>query len=492
LGCAGFVLSDSIRKTYRLAFGLSPTFGAPMESWLQPAINYSRSWIEFQVRASQQPGCVVAIAHRGKLIAEYAFGHANLDSGEKLTPRHRFRIASHSKSFTATAIMKLREKRKLRLDDPVGQHVKGLHPKIAETTIAQLLSHSGGLSRDGADAGYFADRRPYLDNKELITALQSPPAIEPSSRFKYSNHGFGLLGLVIEAIAGEPYSVWIEREIVQAAGLRETSPDMPRSGKGVTFARGHSTEQPAGRRFVIPGDNTTHALAPATGFVATAADVARFFAQLAPNAKRSVLAAGSRREMTRKHWRNPNASLEGYYGLGIMSGSTGGWDWFGHTGAFQGYISKTCVIPARDLTITVLSNAIDGMAGFWLDGIIHILRGFAVRGAPGRRVRDWSGRWWGLWGAVDLVPMGNRVIAALPSALNPLLDATEIEITHRDAGRIVLAPGFRSYGEAVRRSRNKAGTVTDIWIAGGHLIREKAMAAEIERRYAPRKHRLAR
>ena len=464
-----------------------------MESWLQPAIDYGRSWIEFQVRASQQPGCVVAIAHRGRLVAEYAFGHADLDSGERLTPRHRFRIASHSKSFTAAGIMKLREKRKLRLDDPVGQHVRGLHPKIAETTIAQLLSHSGGLSRDGADAGYFADRRPYLDNKELIAALQSAPAIEPSSRFKYSNHGFGLLGLVIEAISGESYSVWIEREIVKAAGLRETSPDMAAaSGKGVTFARGHSTEQPAGRRFVIPGDNATHALAPATGFAATAADVARFFAQLAPNAKRSLLSAGSRREMTRKHWRNPDASLEGYYGLGIMSGATGGWDWFGHTGAFQGYISKTCVIPARDLTITVLTNAIDGMALFWLDGIIHILRAFAARGTPTRRVRGWSGRWWGLWGATDLVPIGNRVIAAMPSALNPLLDATEIEITGRDAGRIVVAPGFRSYGEAVRRTRNKAGTVTDIWIAGGHLIREKAIAAEIERRYAPRNRRAAR
>ena len=92
-----------------------------MESWLQPAIDYGRSWIEFQVRASQQPGCIVAIAHPGRLVAEYAFGHADLDSGEKLTPRHRFRIASHSKSFTAAGIMKLREKRKLRLDDPVGQ-----------------------------------------------------------------------------------------------------------------------------------------------------------------------------------------------------------------------------------------------------------------------------------------------------------------------------------------------------------------------------------
>jgi CubicO group peptidase (beta-lactamase class C family) len=462
-----------------------------MEPWLQSAIGYIRNWIEFQLRASQQPGCIVAIAHRGKIVAEYAFGHANLATGEKLTPRHRFRIASHSKSFTAAGIMKLRERRKLRLDDPVGQYVKGLHPQVAETTIAQILSHSAGLTRDGADAGQFTDRRPYLSQKELMAELRSPPAIEPNTRFKYSNHGYGLLGLVIEAITTEPYHVWIEREIIDAAGLRETKPNMP-IAKGIPFARGHTLRLPVGRRLVVPGENLTSAITPAGGFVSTAADVARFFAQLAPNAKRSVLSAASRREMIRKHWRNPHASLEGYYGLGIMSGTMGGWDWFGHSGGFQGYISRTCVIPACDLTVTILTNSIDGWAGFWLDGAMHILRAFKARGAPNRRVRDWTGRWWGIWGAIDLIPMGSLVIVANPHAFNPFMDATEIEVTRRDTGWISLAAGYASHGQVVRRTRNKAGTVTDIWLAGGNLKPEKTLAAEMERRYAPRKRHPAR
>jgi CubicO group peptidase (beta-lactamase class C family) len=462
-----------------------------MEPWVQSAIGYIRNWIEFQVRGSQQPGCIVAIAHRGKMVAEYAFGHANLATGEKLTPRHRFRIASHSKSYTAAGIMKLRERRKLRLDDPVGQYVEGLHPQVAQTTIAQILSHSAGLTRDGADAGQFADRRPYLGQKELMAELQSPPAIEPNTRFKYSNHGFGLLGLVIEAITKEPYRVWIEREIVDAVGLRETEPDMP-IAKGIPFARGHTLRLPLGRRLVVPGENPANAIAPAGGVVSTAADVARFFAQLAPNAKRSVLSAASRREMTRKHWRNPHSTLEGHYGLGIMSGTMGGWDWFGHTGGFQGYVSRTCVIPACDLTITILTNSADGWAGFWLDGAMHILRAFKARGAPKRPVRGWTGRWWGLSGAIDLVPMGNLVIVANPHALNPFMDATEIEVTGRDTGRISLAAGYASHGQAVRRTRNKAGTVTDIWLAGSNLKPEKTLAAEIEGRYAPGKRRGAR
>ena len=60
-----------------------------MEPWLQSALGYFRNWVEFQSRASQRPGCIVAVAHRGKVVAEYAFGHANLATGEKLTPRGR-------------------------------------------------------------------------------------------------------------------------------------------------------------------------------------------------------------------------------------------------------------------------------------------------------------------------------------------------------------------------------------------------------------------
>src|SRR4051812_25738445 len=107
-----------------------------MDAWLRSAIDYIGPWLQFQLQQSQQPGCIIAIVHRGKVVAEHAFGVANLDTGEKLTPRHRFRIASHSKSFTAAGILKLREGRKLRLDDPVGQYVRGLHPRVAETTIA--------------------------------------------------------------------------------------------------------------------------------------------------------------------------------------------------------------------------------------------------------------------------------------------------------------------------------------------------------------------
>jgi CubicO group peptidase (beta-lactamase class C family) len=459
-----------------------------MDAWLRSAIDYIGSWIEFQLIGSQQPGLIIAITYRGDVVAEHAFGVADLDSGSKLTPRHRFRIASHSKSFTAAGILKLREQRKLRLDDPVGQYVGGLHPHVAETTIAQLLCHSAGLTRDGADSGQFIDSRPYLSEKELLAELREPTAIEPGTRFKYSNHGFGLIGLVTEAVTQEPYSAWIKREIIVPAGLRETEPSAPLP-KGTPFARGHTRKLPLGERCVIPGDNPTYAMTSAAGFVATAADTARFFAQLAPNAKRSVLSAASRREMTRNHWRIPQ-SFEGYYGLGVNAGKTDGWDWFGHGGGFQGYISRTCSIPACELAITMLSNSIDGAAPIWMDGAMQILRVFQMRGAPDRRLRGWTGRWWTIWGAIDLLPMGNRVLVANPHFNNPFMDAAEIEVTGRDTGTFTSAAGYASHGEPVRRIRDKRGKVRDIWLAGVNVKPEQVIAREIARKYPPRKRRL--
>jgi CubicO group peptidase (beta-lactamase class C family) len=453
-----------------------------MERWLGAALAYIPSWLEYQMRVTDQPGCAIAIAHRGRVVLERAFGHANAVRRVPLTPQHRFRVASHSKTFTAAGIMKLREAGRLRLDDRAGRYVQGLNRVIARTTIAQLLSHTAGIIRDGADSGQWQERRPFLNEAELRAALAEPPIIDPNTRFKYSNHGFGLAGLVIEAITGERYTTWIKREVVDAAGLAHTDPDMP-IARSAPLAQGHTGRLPVGKRLAIPGRNPTNALASATGFVSTAGDLARFFAQLDPAARRSFLSAESRREMVRRQWRDPHAQLERYYGLGVMSGQVGGLDWAGHAGGFPGYITRTSLLPGRELTVSVLTNAIDGLAHFWHDGVLQILARFAQHGAPAPRVRDWAGRWWSLWGAFDLVPMGDKVLVGNPALFNPLLDASELKITGRDRGTIALAAGYANHGEPVRRERDARGRVSALWLSGSKLLHEAPVAAEMRRRY---------
>ncbi len=461
-----------------------------MEKWLAAALDYVPRWLEHQMLATEQPGCVIAVAHKGKVVLEQAFGHADLTHGELLTPRHRFRVASHSKTFTAAGIMKLRETGRIGLDDAVGRYVQGLHPAVAATTIAQLLSHTAGLVRDGAESGQWSDRRPFLDEARLRADLALGTVIEPGTRLKYSNHGYGLLGLSIETISGEPYATWIAREIVEASGLAETAPDAPQAfaARGLPFARGHSAKLPLGRRVVVPGDNPTHALAAATGFVSTAADLSRFFSGLAPAAKKSVLSPASRREMTRRLWRDPHATVERWYGLGTISGNVADWECVGHSGAFQGTLTRTACVPAHALTVSVLTNAADGASHAWLEGALHVLRAFSRHGAPSRRTAPWTGRWWSLWGASDLLPMRDKVLVANPLLANPVQDASEIEPTGRvrdgaTSGRIVLAGGFANHGEPVRLRFDARGKPKEFWLSGSKLLPRATLEREMRARY---------
>jgi CubicO group peptidase (beta-lactamase class C family) len=453
-----------------------------MDRWLGAALDYAPKWIGHQMRIFELPGCVMAVAHRGRIVLEAAFGHADLVRGIALTPRHRHRVASHSKSFTAAGIMKLRERGKLTLDDRIGRYVRDLHPAVAATTVSQLLSHNAGLVRDGADAGQWQHRRPFLDVRALKADLRAPPTIDPSTRFKYSNHGYGLLGLIIETLTGEGYRTWIKREIVDAAGLTETQPDAPLPRR-VPFARGHTGKLPLGERRVISGETPTNALASATGFVSTAGDLARFFAQLSPTARGRVLSAASRRDMTRRQWRTPVGSAELYYGLGIASGTLGGWDWFGHRGLFPGYVSRTAVLQGPEVAVSVITNATDGMADFWVEGVMHILRRFEKDGAPSRRLALWSGRWWSHWGPLDAIPIGDRVVMANPALLNPLMDTIEITVGGRQRGRIVEANGFANYGEPAWLVRGKSGRARALQLGGARLLPEAALAREVVKRF---------
>lgn len=458
---------------------------ASAPDWLEPALRTIESWIGFQVRTSRLPGCTLAVARGGRLVAEASFGVADLGTGTVLTPADRFRVASHSKTFTAAGIMLLREAGLLHLDDPVGLHVADLSPAVGAITIAQLLSHTGGLLRDGTDASHWLDRRPFFDESALRAELGEQLVVDANSRFKYSNLGFGLLGLVVRSLTGESFQAWITANVITPAGLSFTSADSP--SDDVPLASGHGSALHFGEAFVIPGRNATRALAAATGFTSTAGDLARFFGSLDPAAEVSLLNAASRREMVRRQWRVPHSTGEVHYGLGTVSGTTAGHDHFGHSGGFQGFISRTASVPDWGLTLSITTNAIDGLANAWVEGAIGILHLFATYGAPAATLADWTGRWWTIWGPVDLVPMGDRVRVALPALLSPLADASEIAVTGPDIGHIALANGFASHGEAVRLLRGPDGAIERLRLGGSDLLPETALRAEISHRYgAPR------
>ena len=119
------------------------------------------------------------------------------------------------------------------------------------------------------------------------------------------------------------------------------------------------------------------------------------------------------------------------------------------------------------MDISVLTNAIDGLAHPWVDGAMQILQTYERRG--GRR---WRGRWWTMWGAVDLLPVRGQVLVAMPALFNPFMDAAEIK-----GGRIVLAGGYANHGERARLGKR------ELWLGGTRYLPERAVARELERRY---------
>ena len=453
-----------------------------MAAWLAPALAYIPQWFDYQITALGLPGASLAVAHDGRVALAHTIGVANLDTGEKLTPAHRFRVASHSKAFTAVAVMKLVEAGRLRLDDRAGQHVAGLHKDVARATIAQLLSHTAGITRDGDDIGQWSDRRPFLNEAELRAALAVAQPIPANTRMKYSNHGFGLAGLVIAAVTGESYNAWIAREIIAPAGLPHTTPDAPLA-KRTPFARGHASPALLGKRFVIPADNPTHALAAATGFISTPSDLACFFGSLDPAAKSSILTVESRRELTRRHWHIPGLPADRHYGLGTSQADLGTWTTFGHGGGFQGVRTYTSAAIGQGLIVSVALHATDGEPNGLAENTLRILQTFATNGPAGKKIADWSGRFWSVWGPADFIPMASKILIAQPGQPNPFADATELTPTGPDTARITSATGYASYGQTGRLVRDKSGRVSEIILAGGRLTNQAAAIAEARERY---------
>jgi D-alanyl-D-alanine carboxypeptidase len=166
-----------------------------------------------------------------------------------------------------------------------------------------------------------------------------------------------------------------------------------------------------------------------------------------------------------------------------MHGGDGEWAWFGHGGAFPGCLSHTSVVPTHGLAISIIVNTVDLAPLSLVDGVISILRACALNGAATTVTSRWSGRFWSIWGAVDLLPVGDRVLVTQPAQLPPLLDAVELIDVGETTARIGKAHGFSSHGEAARLELDTEGRPSALWLGGSRLLPEAAMAAEVRQRF---------
>ena len=331
------------------------------------------------VREHQIPGASLAIMKDGELLYARAFGWADPEAEVAARPESLYRIASISKPITAVAILQLVEEEKLRLDEnpftviglDEALRQEGRDPRLADITIEQLLHHRAGWDRGQSFDPMFVPGRvrkhlgsegPPTQGQIIRFMLDQPLDHDPGSQYAYSNFGYCLLGRVIEARSGMGYEPYVQQKVLLPLGI--TTMRMGRSlpdqawtdevryvdGKGRTrFAA-----VDAKRRVSISYAHDQEVMDAHGGWVATAADLARFAAAFADAGKPALLKPGSVERM----WAQPaGAKPPVWYGMGwsvrdVGDGRRNAW----HSGLLTGGTSTLLVRRHDGYTWAVLFN----------------------------------------------------------------------------------------------------------------------------------------
>jgi D-alanyl-D-alanine carboxypeptidase len=162
-------------------------------------------------------GGVVLVGDGERVRALRAYGVADAELGVPMAAEHRFRIASLTKTFTAAAILVLRDRGVLTLDDPLERWLPGL-PAGGATTLRHLLRHESGIGDPEVDADA-AD----LDPAALVAAIAAAPRhFAPGEGNRYSNAGYALLARVVERASGLPFDDFLQRTLFAPLGMAAT------------------------------------------------------------------------------------------------------------------------------------------------------------------------------------------------------------------------------------------------------------------------------
>lgn len=447
--------------------------GTVDDDTLREALAYYDSYLAFRQRYRQIPGVQAAVLHGSSVVYSAAFGHADVENGIALTPRHLFRIASHSKTFTATAIMQLVQAGRLRLDDTAGRWVGTLgdgSSPLAGVTVRELLSHTSGTYRDSADGDFWQLTGAFPDRDRLQAMLAEPGAavIPPNERFKYSNIGYGLLGLIIEAVTGTDYNTHLITSVVEPLGLRDLGPELVPE-RLPDCAVGYSALAYADRRVPIEHVDT-RALSAATGFYATASDLVRYFSAHFLSDDRLLTDEG-KRIMQHPAWDTETPDRR--YALGLAVQTLGARTLIGHGGGYPGHITSSLADSTAKIAVSVLTNAIDGPADELARAAYRLIDFASERPRPARpgELTKFTGRFAGLWGVSDIAILRGRLYRLHPTSPDPTEDAAELEVVGEDALRIAGGSGYGSYGETVSYRFDADGSIASIRAeSGGTLV----------------------
>ncbi len=310
----------------------------------------------------------------GKLVHTGSVGYTDVARKTPATTQSLFRVASMSKSFTAMAILQLRDAGQLSLDDRADQYIPELkNAKLLTTdsppiTITHLLTHAAGFPEDNP----WGDRQLDVTNQELLDMFKVQVSFSnaPGVDYEYSNLGFALLGYIIEKVAGQPYQQYITEHILRPLGMTHTKWEFAEV-PFTQLAHGYQWNEGTWAEVPLLHDGAYGAMG---GLISSIEDyaiyVAYHMAAWPPRdeADHGPLKRSSLREM-HQSWNisglNPNFTYPGGRVCGVVTSYCYGLSWLrdcdgreyvGHSGGLPGFGSNWRFLPEYGIGVVCFAN----------------------------------------------------------------------------------------------------------------------------------------
>jgi CubicO group peptidase (beta-lactamase class C family) len=338
------------------------------------------------VNEQRLPGASVGIVHGDALVWSAGIGFADVAAERAPEATTLYRIASITKTFTGTAIMQLRDRGQLHLDDAAVTFIPELRAAaspfgaIETVTIRRMLSHESGLAGDPPGTDWALPSYEGDVDRNLARVSEMGTHIPPSFHQKYSNLAYQLLGEIVARVSGVPYVEYVRREIIEPLELRGTSfeplpePFLDRRATG--YASAYLT------------DELALASVPPTvwaegGLWSCVEDLGRWISfQLGSTGSRlhTVLVASTLDEMHRPRYLGDDAWTEAW-GIAWYARRRDDVIWVQHAGGIHGFKANVCFDPKERIGAIALLNG-DGDASRLSMDLAMIARVAALTSVP--------------------------------------------------------------------------------------------------------------
>lgn len=320
------------------------------------------AYVERRMERLSIPGAVLAIVEEGEISHQRGFGKARPGGGAP-TPRTPFFIGSLTKSFTALAVMQLVEAGEIELDAPIRRYLPWFRvadPQAsAHMTVRHLLNQTSGLPTSSGEVQLADfDDSPDATERQARVLSTLRLARPPGSAFEYSNANYNLLGLIVEAVGGEPYADYVRERIFTPLSMRHTYTS-PAEAERAGLAAGHrywfAVPVPA------PGMPIPRGALPGGMLISSAEDMARYLIAHLNGGRHEearVLSEAGIEELHRGVAEYNALSLSlGRYGMGWFDDEIGNTKLVWHGGTLPHFGAYMALLPEKRKGVVLLFNA---------------------------------------------------------------------------------------------------------------------------------------